>query len=231
MILVLIGPPGSGKGTQAARVALALDVPRISTGDILRRAIEAGDALGASVGDAMSRGELVGNEIMIGLVSHRLAHPDAARGFVLDGFPRTIEQAVALDALLEERGPLAAIELTVPDSELRRRLSQRRVCGRCGASARFSEDSPESTCACGGSLVLRPDDDDQVVRDRLAVYAKATAPVLEFYRGRRALHTINGNLPTDQVTERINLAIDPIFEKYFSGLPDTWSGGTPFLTS
>jgi adenylate kinase len=231
MNLVLIGPPGAGKGTQAARVALVWGVPRISTGDILRRALDAGDSLGASVGLAMTRGELVSDGIMGELVSNSLTHADASRGFVLDGFPRTLEQAFALDALLKERGRLAVVELAVPDSELLRRLSQRRVCGRCGANAESSANDHQAECGCGGPLVLRPDDDDGVARERLAVYAKATAPVIEFYRERRALRTINGNLPTDQVTERINLAIDPIFDTYFDSLPNAWSGGTPFLTS
>src|SRR5471032_874946 len=149
MNLVLIGPPGAGKGTQASRVALAWGVPRISTGDILRKAIESGDPLGVSFADAMACGELVRDDIMAGLVSNRLAHPDASLGFVLDGFPRTVEQAVALDALIEQRGPLAVVELTVPETELLRRLSQRRVCSVCGANAESSAARSQPGCTCG----------------------------------------------------------------------------------
>ena len=231
MNLVLIGPPGAGKGTQAARVALAWGVPRISTGDILRRAIESGEPLGLSVADAMTRGDLVSDEVMAELVSNRLAHPDASQGFVLDGFPRTVEQARALDTLIEARGPLAIVELSVPSSELLRRLSQRRVCSVCGANAASSTPSSQATCPCGGSLVLRPDDDESVARERLAVYTRATSPVLEFYKARGALRTVNGNLSEDEVTERINLAIDPLFDKYIDELRGTWTRRTPFLTS
>lgn len=231
MNLVLIGPPGAGKGTQASRVARAWGVPRISTGDILRRAIESGDPLGVSVADAMTRGDLVRDDIMAELVSNRLAHPDAGPGFVLDGFPRTVEQAIALDALIEQRGPLAVVELTVPKTELLRRLSQRRVCSVCGANADSSAASGSPGCTCGGALVLRPDDDETVARERLAVYTRSTGPVIEFYKARRALRTVNGNLPENEVTERINLAIDPLFDKYIDELRGPWTRRTPFLTS
>ena len=209
MNLVLIGPPAAGKGTQAGRIALAWGVPRISTGDILRQAIESGDSLGISVKDIVSRGDLVSDDVMAELVSRRLADLDTRCGFVLDGFPRTIEQALILDALMEERGPLAVIELTVPERELLRRLCQRRVCSACGASARSPATSSQRGCACGGSLVLRSDDNETVARERLAVYTRATRPVLEFYEARRRLRTVNGNLPAEQVTAHINLAIDP----------------------
>ncbi len=231
MNLVLIGPPGAGKGTQAACVALSWGVPRISTGDILRRAIESGEPLGLAVAAAMTRGDLVSDEVMAELVSNRLAHPDARNGFVLDGFPRTVAQALALDTLVEGRGQLAVVELSVPAAELLRRLSQRRVCSVCGTNAASSTPSSQSGCPCGGELVLRPDDDESVARERLAVYTRATGPVLEFYKARGALRTVNGNLPEAQVTERINLAIDPLFDKYIDELRGTWTRRTPFLTS
>ena len=182
--LVLIGPPGCGKGTQASRVAVACGVPHISTGDILRRAVASGSMLGESVRDAMSRGDLVSDEIMTDLVADRLTDVDAAAGCVLDGFPRTVEQAIALDVLMEERGQLAVVELTVPEEELVRRLAVRR--GREG----------------------RADDDEAVVRERLAVYAKATEPVLAFYRRRGTLLTINGNLPPEDVTALITTEVE-----------------------
>jgi adenylate kinase len=181
--LVLIGPPGCGKGTQAARVAQASGVPHISTGEILRHAVDGGSMLGDAVKDSMSRGELVSDEIITDLVAERLADLDATTGFVLDGFPRTVEQAYALDVLMEERGRLAVVELIVPDEELVRRLARRRT-------------------AEG-----RTDDDETVVRERLAVHRRSTQPVIEFYRMRRTLLTVNGDLPPEQVTERITLAV------------------------
>lgn len=199
MHLVLIGPPGSGKGTQASRVALAWGVPHISTGDILRRAVASGSMLGDAVKDAMSRGELVSDEIMTDLVAERLADLDATSGFVLDGFPRTVDQALALDALMEERGPLAVVELSVPDDELVRRIGHRRV------------------------LEGRMDDNDAVVRERLAVYYRSTQPVIDFYKARRTLFTIDGNLPAEDVTERINLAVNPLVDLFVTQSKDASS--------
>jgi adenylate kinase len=192
--LILIGPPGSGKGTQAARVAVAYNVPQISTGEILRRAVASGSMLGEAVRDSMVRGELVSDEIITDLVAERLADLDAASGFVLDGFPRTVEQALALDVLMEERGLLGVVEISVPDDELIRRLRQRRA------------------------IEGREDDDDAVVRERLAVYHRETEPVIDFYKRRRTLLTVNGNLPAEEVTERISLAVDPIFDQVFDSL-------------
>jgi len=182
--LVLIGPPGCGKGTQASRVAVACGVPHISTGDILRRAVASGSMLGETVRDAMSRGDLVSDEIMTDLVADRLTDLDATPGCVLDGFPRTVEQAIALDVLMEERGQLAVVELTVPEEELVRRLAVRR------------------------GLEGRPDDDEAVVGERLAVYAKATEPVLAFYRRRGALFSVDGNLPPEEVTALITTEVE-----------------------
>ena len=184
MHLVLIGPPGCGKGTQATRLALAWNVPHISTGDILRRAVASGSMLGDAVRDSMSRGELVSDEIMTDLVAERLADLDATTGFVLDGFPRTIEQAYALDVLMEERGPIAVVELTTPDDELVRRLSRRRI------------------------VEGREDDDESVVRERLRVYHRATAPLLEFYRRRQALVTIDGHRAPEEVTAEITREVE-----------------------
>jgi len=192
--LVLIGPPGSGKGTQAARVALAWKVPHISTGEILRRAVASGSMLGDAVKDSMSRGELVSDEIMTDLVAEHLADLDSTIGFVFDGFPRTVEQAYALDVLLEERGPLVAVELTVPDDELVRRLGRRQI------------------------VEGREDDDQSVVRERLRVYHRNTQPVIDFYKARRSLLTVNGDLPPEEVTERITLAVDPVFDQYFDNV-------------
>src|SRR4051812_49232296 len=150
--------------------------------------------LGEAVKDSMIRGELVSDEIITDLVAERLADLPVTSGFVLDGFPRTVEQALALDVLMEERGMVVAVEISVPDEELIRRLRQRRA------------------------IEGREDDDDAVVRERLDVYHRATEPVIDFYRRRRALLTVNGNLPPEEVTERITLAVDPIFDRVFDSL-------------
>jgi len=215
MNLVLIGPPGAGKGTQADRVALAWGVPKVSTGDILRRAAASEDLLGIAVSGAMGAGELIADDLMTTLVDERLSQPDALKGFVLDGFPRSVEQAQILDMLLEGRGPLVVVEIAVPEPELLRRLGHRRICDRCGVNQESSgPDAP--ACACGGSFVLRSDDNETTARRRLTVYSRTTRPVLDFYKGRGALQTVNGDLPPDEVAERISLAIDPVFDQYFS---------------
>jgi adenylate kinase len=214
MNLVLIGPPGAGKGTQADRVALAWGVPKISTGDILRRAAASTALIGIAVAGAMAAGELVSDDIMTTLVDERLGQPDASNGFVLDGFPRSVEQARMLDMILEHRGPLVVVEIAVPEAELLRRLGQRRICETCGANQDASGPAP--VCGCGGAFVLRVDDNEGTARRRLAVYTHTTALVLDFYRQRGALQTVNGDLPADEVAERISLAIDPVFDRYFT---------------
>jgi adenylate kinase len=181
--LVLIGPPGAGKGTQATRVADAWKIPKISTGDILRRAIASESLLGITAKECMRRGELVSDEIVTDLVAERLADADTQDGFVLDGFPRTLEQALALDVLTEAYSTPAVVEVRVPEDELVRRLRERRTIER------------------------RIDDEDATVRERLAVYWRATQPVIDFYKARNALVTVDGHASTDDVTRRINAAL------------------------
>jgi adenylate kinase len=215
MNLVLIGPPGAGKGTQADRVSLACGVPKISTGDILRRAATSTDLLGIAVAGAIAAGELVSDDIMTTLVDERLSQPDATSGFILDGFPRSVEQAQMLDMILEGRGPLIVVEINVPEKELLRRLSQRRICERCGVNQDVSGPGA-NVCTCGGSFVLRSDDNDVTARRRLDVYTRTTAPVLGYYKQRGTLQTVNGNLPPDEVAGRISLAIAPTFDQNFT---------------
>jgi adenylate kinase len=222
MNVVLIGPPGAGKGTQAARLARALAVPIISTGDMLRQAVQSGSAIGLAVKAVMESGALIDDAMMTEIVAARLGEPDAQSGFVLDGFPRTVEQATALDPLLNGRGDLIAVELAVPESAIIRRLSQRRVCERCGRNAEpvgngaadgaSSWSVPPVTCACGGSLRQRSDDTETVIRERLRTYERATRPLVDFYRQRRALRAIDGTQAPDLVTAQIARAIDAVFD-------------------
>lgn len=197
--LIMLGPPGAGKGTQAERFARDHGVPKISTGDILREAVQAGTPLGRQAKAIMAAGRLVSDEVMIGIVRERLERPDAAAGFVLDGFPRTVPQAEALDAIMAGRDPLIVVEIAVPEEELARRLRARRICSRCGADAVPQEGDGSSRCArCGGSLVQRSDDEAEVIRERLTVYARETRPLVEYYRRRPTFRVIDGNRPPDE---------------------------------
>lgn len=177
--LVFFGPPGAGKGTQADRFAARHRIPKISTGDILRKAIQDGTPVGELVRETLQRGALVGDDLIISIVADRLEQPDTANGFVLDGFPRTLPQAAALDGLLEDRGGLRVIALVVHADEVVRRLAARG----------------------------REDDDRYVIKERLAVYSRDTEPVLQYYRRRGVVTVLDGNRPLDEVTESIDQAV------------------------
>jgi adenylate kinase len=201
--IVLLGPPGAGKGTQAERLAARLNVPRISTGDLLREAVTLGTPLGGLVRAVMARGELVGDGLMIDVVRERLARPDAASGFVLDGFPRTIPQAEALEALVAGRGPLTVVEIRVPEDELVRRLGSRLVCGACGVNAAPGSGERGRCERCGGGLVQRADDNAEVVRERLRVFARSTRPLVDYYRGRAVHREVDGARTPDEVSAEL----------------------------
>lgn len=208
--VVMLGPPGAGKGTQADRFAREHRIPRISTGDILREAVSSGSELGRSVKAVMDRGDLVSDELITGIVRERLARPDAEPGFVLDGFPRTVPQAVALDAIVDGRDPLIVVEMQVPDEELVRRVRTRRVCKSCGAnvSAFGGNGAQAMTCQrCGGELVSRSDDTEAVVRERLRVYRRDTQPVIAFYGGRETFRAIDGAATPEEVRQAIEEAV------------------------
>jgi adenylate kinase len=203
--VVMLGPPGAGKGTQAERFAQRHSLPKISTGDILREAVQDGTELGRVAKETMDAGNLVGDEVMIGIVSGRLTRPDAKNGFVLDGFPRTVVQAGALDQMMVGRGPLVVVDIAVPEDVLVRRLAARRICGDCGTNALV-----EWTTNCGkcsGTLVQRTDDGDGIVRERLKVYHRQTKPLVDYYSGRPTFRTIDGNQPPDVVTTSLDKAI------------------------
>jgi adenylate kinase len=214
--LVFMGPPGAGKGTQAARFAAEFGIPKISTGDILREAVAAGTPLGRQVQALMERGELVSDDLMIDIVAERLSRHDVSRGFILDGFPRTVPQARALDALLEARGPVVAVEIQVPDEELVRRIVSRRVCGACRhtVSAFDAEGAALAACpCCGGQLLSRPDDTEEVVRERLKVYRRETQPMVAFYQTRSTYRAVDGAQPPDRVHDAIVDAIADVLGK------------------
>lgn len=209
--LVLLGPPGAGKGTQAKSLASQRGVPHISTGDMLREAVARGTALGRQAKAVIERGALVGDEIMIGVVRERLARADAAAGFVLDGFPRTVAQAEALDEIVEGRGRLVVMDIAVAEEELVRRLTSRRICSACGANANVpAPGEPVATrCArCGSELTQRADDREEVIRERLRVYARDTRPLLDYYRGRPAFRSVDGAQAPGRVAADLAAAID-----------------------
>lgn len=207
MRVVLVGPPGAGKGTQAEFISSHFGVPKISTGDIFRFNVREQTPLGKEARTYMDKGDLVPDEVTIAMVRDRLGEVDAADGFLLDGFPRTVPQADALhDLLLELVTPIdVALELVVDDDEVVRRLSGRRTCRRCNHIWHIDFDPPkiDGTCdSCGGELDQREDDRPETVRRRLDVYAEQTAPILDHYADLRMLVGIDATGPVESVTER-----------------------------
>jgi adenylate kinase len=212
MRLVLVGSPGAGKGTQAEFVAAHFAVPKISTGDIFRANVVASTELGVQARRYMDAGQLVPDEITINMVKDRLAEPDAGDGFLLDGFPRTTPQAVALDKLLVDLGTGLdlVLELVVDDDEVIRRLSGRRTCHGCGKVWHVDFDPPQrdGVCdRCGGELFQREDDHAETVAERLRVYARDTAPLIDYYGAQGKLVGIDATGPVEDVTLR---AIDAL---------------------
>ena len=215
MRLVLMGPPGAGKGTQGERLEEILGVPRYATGDMLRAARREGTEMGRRAAEYMDAGELVPDEVILGIVREALARPEAAGGWVLDGFPRTLPQAEGLAGILAERDESldAVLYLDVPEEELVRRLSGRRVCDECGLVTHvddLSKDEDGARCPeCGGELVQREDDRPETVRRRLEVYRDETEPVLAWYRSSSVpVRRVDGTGTVDRVTERLRERLD-----------------------
>jgi adenylate kinase len=215
MRIILLGAPGSGKGTQSQLLMQQYSIPQISTGDLLRAAVAAGTALGLKAKAVMDAGKLVDDSIVLGMIRERLAQADARNGFILDGFPRNLTQAQALDGLLAELGkPLDAVVLMDVDySELTKRISGRRSCPDCGRvfNVFTSPADPAEKCPKTGAphkLVQRPDDNEATVAERLKIYDEKTRPLIDFYRGKRLLYSINASGDPAEVTERLTAALE-----------------------
>ncbi len=213
MNIVLLGAPGAGKGTQAEKIIETWGIPHISTGDILRKAVSAGTPLGMQAKNYMDKGELVPDLVVIGLVKSRLAEPDARKGFILDGFPRTDAQAEALDRELAGMGMKieAAINIDVDRDVIVRRLTARRTCKECGKIYNVLTDSAAASgacSACGGTLYQRDDDTEATVRNRLSVYDRSTAPLVSYYRSRGLLHVVDGDRPVDMVFRDVRRMVE-----------------------
>ena len=208
MNIIFLGPPGAGKGTQAKVLVEKYVIPQISTGDMLREHVAKGTELGLKAKEYMEKGQLVPDEIILSMVKERLSQDDAQKGFILDGFPRTVAQAEALDKLLEEMGKKIeyVLALIVPDEELVTRLTGRRTCKNCGMMyhIKFKPPKVEGKCdACGGELYQRPDDNEETVRNRLKVYHEQTAPLIEYYRKKGVLFEVDGNKSIEEITQQL----------------------------
>ena len=207
---MLLGPPGSGKGTQAIRLAARYDVPHISTGDALRAAVKAGTSIGRAVKEVIDAGALVGDDLIADIVRERLAQQDAAAGCILDGYPRTAAQAATLDRMIDASA-LIVVHLAAEDDEIVRRLATRRVCDACAITQSVSHDTdPEREACpyCGGNLIRRQDDHPDTVRRRLETYASLAAPLIAFYADRATFHSVDGLQALDAVTASLCAHID-----------------------
>lgn len=206
MNIIFLGPPGAGKGTQAQIVCQRLGIPQVSTGDMLRAAIAAGTEMGLKAKEYMDQGQLVPDEVVIGIVKDRLADADCQKGYILDGFPRTVEQAEALEGIA---APDCVINIAVPDEQLLDRLTGRRVCGKCSGTFHISKLADARVCpVCGWTLTHRDDDQPVTIRQRLKVYHEQTAPLIGYYEGKGKLRTVDGDCAPEEVLASILAALE-----------------------
>ncbi len=225
MRLVLLGPPGAGKGTQARMLEKRLGVPQVASGDLLRTAVRKKTALGREAKRYMDKGALVPDDLVLKLIEERLSQPDAASGFILDGFPRTVAQAETLDAMLKTGGPRQldkVIAIMVPDEEIVKRISGRRTCKNCGAMYHLIYDPPrnQNLCnSCNGELYQRDDDAEDTVRMRLDVYAATMRPLLEYYERAGLLKQIDGIGRPEEIQQHILEALGPAAAAATKGKP------------
>lgn len=214
MRIILLGPPGAGKGTQAKKIEEEFGIPQLATGDIIRLAIKEGTEWGKRAEPFVREGQLVPDEVVIGIVKERLSRDDVRNGFILDGFPRTLKQAEALETMLQDLGIAidAVLYFDVPTEELVRRLSARRVCESCQTPYNLISSPPKNdeVCdRCGGKLVQRPDDTPEVIRKRLAVYEEQTKPLVEFYKRKGLLRVV----PSSGTIEEIYVQVKAVLGK------------------
>ncbi|MBU5485053.1 adenylate kinase [Clostridium sp. MSJ-11] len=208
MRIILLGPPGAGKGTQAKLISNEYSIPHISTGDIFRKNISEQTPLGVKAKSYMDKGQLVPDELTIEIVNDRLQEDDCKKGFLLDGFPRTVSQAEALDSFLQQKGTKIdkALLIEVPHEFILERMTGRRVCKDCGASyhVKFNPSKVESVCdLCGGELIQRKDDSEETVKERLEVYSNQTAPLVKYYNEKSNLCKVDGTLEIEEVFQNI----------------------------
>lgn len=213
MYILLMGPPGAGKGTQAEKLIDAYKIPHISTGDMFRAAVSQGTELGKEAKKYMDAGGLVPDVVTIGIVREGLAKPECAKGFILDGFPRTQEQAVALDGILKDLGIKlnGVVNIEVPDKDLVARVTGRRICKKCGATYHilFNPTKVEGICdKCGGDLYQRDDDKEETVKKRLEAYHSQTEPLISYYKKQGIYIEIDGTQPIDQVYGNVKRSLD-----------------------
>ncbi|GAB4273043.1 MAG: adenylate kinase [Candidatus Rifleibacteriota bacterium] len=213
--IIFLGPPGVGKGTQAKQIADKYSIPQISTGDLMREAVSSGSPIGAKLQSFMSAGALVPDELVLEILLERIAKDDCKKGFLLDGFPRTVPQAEALDKALMERDLQLSgvVSIDAPDQILIGRLTARRICSKCGTSyhLEFLKPKREGICdKCSGELYQRKDDSEEVIRNRLKIYHEQTAPLVDFYQKKNLLYQVDGNKKIDMIFQEICDIIDKL---------------------